>query len=132
MSAYSFHVSFDHMEFELIAAIPSVNQCDTSYGCLHNALASSIKKLWSGAFWQCLRVLSGNARASGILVKGYDKASSFVLMFPTSNPNPCQSSWRMSVLFAASFLLETSCYVVMLKWFKNAYFFICFILFFHW
>ena len=41
-------MSFDPIE--LTAAIPSVNQSDTSFGCLHNALASSIKKLRIGAF----------------------------------------------------------------------------------
>ena len=121
LSAYSVHVSFDPIK--LTGAILSAKQSDTSFGCFYNALTPSIKKLLTGAFWDCLRVLSRNARASGILVKGYDKASSCVLIFPKET-HACQSSLRMSVLFSVfDFFLETSCDVVTFYWFKDAYFF---------
>ena len=94
---YSYHTIFALTK--LRAAIICINQHDISFGSLHHAFASSVKKLQSYAFWGCLGLLSRNARAGGMAVKGCDKDSSGVLTFPTCNLNACRSSLRISTCF---------------------------------
>ena len=71
----------------LTVAIPSMNQSASSLGISHKALDSSIKWSCNVTLEICQRLLSGLARASGIVVNGCAKASPSVLNLPTSNPN---------------------------------------------
>ena len=100
-SAYSYHASLPLIEFTVV--IPSINQSDILSGYLGNALESSLKKLWCGAFWDCLRVLSGNDRQVEWLSRGVIKLPLVFLLFQKSIPNACRSSLRMSICFGVLF-----------------------------